>query len=108
MSNKITEAGALVYDPLGGIHILITAASVEQTGLVGGAYYEFVAHGAAAACRWDTTAAAMADAGFTFVIAEGESKIVKNPAGNTLINVIEAGADASTNAALTMTRVFPE
>jgi hypothetical protein len=96
------------YEALGGLHVLITAASVEQTGFVAGAVYEFVAFGAAAACRWDTTAAVMADAGFTFVVPEGQRMRVQNPAGNTLLNVIEASADASANAALTITRVISE
>ena len=93
------------YKALGGLHILITAASVEQTGIIPGATYECVAFGGAAACRWDTTAAVMGDAGFTFVVPEGVRMRVQAPADNTLINVIEASADSSTNAALTMSIV---
>lgn len=99
-------AGNIKYEALGGIHILITAASVEQTGLVEGAVYEFVAFGGSALCRWDTSDAVAGDGGFTFCVPEGVKMRVQNPAGNTLLNVIEGSADSSTNASLCISRVL--
>ena len=96
------------YKALGGQLILITAASVEQAGLLPGALYEFTASGGGALCRWDTTAATIADGGFTFCIAPGDTKRVRNPAGNTLLNVIEMDADSAAAATLIMTEVVPE
>ena len=96
------------YEPLGGINVLITAASVEQTGLEPGALYEFTAIGGMACCRWDTTAATAADGGFTFCVVPGESKRVRNPSPNTLLNVIESDAGSIATATLLITRVDPE
>ena len=95
------------YEALGGINVLITAASVEQTGLEAGATYEFSAIDGAACCRWDTTAATSADGGFTFVVGKGETKRVKNPTGNTLLNVIESDAGSVATAVLLITKVLP-
>jgi len=92
---------------LGGQLILITAASVEQTGLLPGALYEFTAHGGGALCRWDTTAATIADGGFTFCVSAGETKRVRCPAGNTLLNVIEMDADSAAAATLILSEVVP-
>jgi hypothetical protein len=106
MSNVTNDAGAEEYAALGGINVLITAASVEQTGLVPGAVYEFTAVDGTACCRWDTTAATSADGGFTFVVGKGETKRVRNPAGNTLLNVIESDAGSVATAVLLITRVL--
>ena len=66
------------------------------------------AAGGAAVCRWDTSAATIADGGATFVIPKDTTRIVKNVAGNTLINVIEGSAEQTdAGANLYMTRVFP-
>jgi len=95
------------YKALQGLHVLITAASVEQTGLTPGALYEFTAVGGTALCRWDTTAAVMGDAGFTFAVSPGESVRARCPVGNTLLNVIEGSADSATNAALCISEIVP-
>ena len=96
------------YAALGGLVILIGDASVEQTGLLPGATYEFHAVDASCVCRWDTTDAAPADGSFTFFVGEGETKRVRNPAGNTLLNVEEADAGSVATAVLLMARVNPE
>ena len=96
-----------VYQPLGGLVVLIGTNSVEQTGLEPGALYEFHAQGGACVCRWDTTDAAPADGGFTFVIGDGETKRVRNPAANTLLNVEELDGSSAATAVLTLTRVDP-
>lgn len=95
------------YAPLGGLVVLIGAASVEQTGLNPGAVYEFTAVNGAAVCRWDTTDAAPSDAGFTFFVAEGEVKRVRNPSGNTLLNVEEANSVSDAAAVLLISEVLP-
>ncbi len=105
--NLLDQASNWEYVALEGKHILITAASVEQTGLVAGAFYEFTAFGGSALCRWDTSAATIADNGFTFCVQPGVRLIVQNPIGNTLLNVIEASADSGGGAALTLCRVLP-
>lgn len=103
----LEDASRYDYEPLGGVLILITAASVEQTGLVGGTFYEFTAVGGMALCRWDTTAATIADGGFTFCVPEGERLVVQNPVGNTLLNVIEASGDSAAAATLILSVVRP-
>jgi hypothetical protein len=95
------------YEALGGNHVLIDIA-VEVTGLVPGAVYEFDAIGGGAVCRWDTTSAAATDGAFTFAVTPGSSKRVKNPLGNTLLNVIQANSDSTATASLLITRVLPE
>lgn len=107
MSNKMTEAGEFAHVPLETKVVAITAASVEQTGLIPGAYYEMSACGGSAVCRWDTSAATVADGGATFAIPAGSTRIVKNPAANTLINVIEADGSSDAAAQLVMSRVLP-
>ena len=100
MSDEVT------YKALGGFHILIDVAA-EQTGLVPGALYEFHAHGGAAVCRWDTTAAVAGDAGFTFCVSPGSPVRARCPVGNTLLNVIQANADSATAASLTLSEIVP-
>ena len=96
------------YKALGGSVILITAASVEQTGLLPGALYEFTAVGGHALCRWDTTAAAATDGVFTFAVTPGQSVRVRCPVGNTLLNVIEGSADSASAATLIISQVIPD
>ncbi len=99
----------VTYKPLGGLHILIDIAA-EQTGLLPGALYEFVAHGGAAVCRWDTTAAVAGDAGFTFCVTPGVPVRVRCPILNTagLLNVIQANADSAAAASLTLSIIEPD
>ena len=101
-------AGNFKYRPLKGKIVAITAASVEQTALVGGVTYEFTAFGGVALCRWDTTAATIADDGFTFAVAPGSPVRIQNPDGNTLLNVIEGSADSGGAAVLTICEVMPK
>lgn len=94
------------YEPLGGVSVVISDASVEQTGLEPGASYDFVATGGTALCRWDTTAATAADGGYTFAVPPGTVVRVRNPADNTLLNVIEAEAGSTATAILTFAKVI--
>lgn len=96
------------YEALGGKVILIGAASVEETGLEPGATYDFVATGGTALCRWDTTAAAAADGSFTFACPPGAVVRVRNPANNTLLNVIEAEAGSTATAVLAVCKVIQD
>ena len=96
------------YEALGGLVLLLDNAATEQAGLLPGALYEFYCFGGTALCRWDTTAAASADAGFTFFVGEGETKRVRNPTGNTLLNIIELDTSSEATATLILTRVLPE
>jgi hypothetical protein len=98
----------VVYKALGGLTVLITAASVEQTGLKAGVLYEFTAVGGHALCRWDTTAATAADGGYTFAVSPGDSIRVRCPTGNTLLNVIEASADSAPAATLILAEISEE
>jgi hypothetical protein len=107
MSDTIEKVGQEEYVPLGGGVVAIGAASVEQTGLTAGATYEFTATGGTALCRWDTTAAAASDGGFTFAVVPGTVVRCKNPLGNTLLNVIEAEAGSTATATLTYAQVRP-
>lgn len=95
------------YEPLGGFIIVVSDVAVEQTGLKPGALYEFVAHQCCALCRWDTTSASAADGGFTFAVVPGHSQTVRCPAGNTLLNVIEANALSGAGATLTISEIVP-
>ena len=95
------------YEALGGFIIVVSDSAVEQTGLSPGTLYEFTVHGAHALCRWDTTAAAASDGSFTFSVTPGESKLVRCPAGNTLLNVIEANANSDAGATLTVSPAVP-
>lgn len=108
MSDTISKAGAEAYEALGGIVVLIGATSVEQGGLAPGATYEFYAQGGAAVCRWDTIDAAPSDGGFTFVVGDGETKRIRNPLGNTLLNVEELDSSSAATAVLTLSRVIPD
>ena len=96
------------YKALGGQVVLITASSVEQTGLLPGALYEMTAVGGHALCRWDTTAAAATDGSFTFAVSPGNPVRVRCPAGNTLLNVIEASADSAAAATLILSEIVPD
>jgi len=101
------EYDQVTYKPLGGNHVLIDVA-VEVTGLSPGSIYEFVALGGAAVCRWDTTAAAATDGAFTFAVTPGQVARVVCPAGNTLLNVIEANADSTATASLLISEIIPD
>jgi hypothetical protein len=101
-------SGETTYKALGGSIIVVSDSAVEQTGLLPGALYEFSAYGCQALCRWDTTAAAASDGGFTFAVNDGETKRVRCPAGNTLLNVIEANALSGTGATLTISEIVPD
>lgn len=94
------------FEALGGINVLITAASVEQTGMESGALYEMSAVDGGACCRWDTTAATSADGGFTFFVPKGGTLRIRNPSGNTLLNVIESDVGSVGTAVLIITKLL--
>ncbi len=83
--------------------ILITAASVEQTGFIVGRTYEAVANGGGAAVKIGTNAATIADGGFDFVVPAGSR--MRFVAQDTLYNVIELDADSATAATLGISEV---
>lgn len=91
------------YAALGGQVILITAASVEQTGFVKGRTYEFAAIGGMALVRNDTSAAAASDGGFDFAVPDGA--VVRFVARDTIFNVIEADASSTATAVLAISEV---
>jgi len=101
MSDEVT------YFPLGAFHVVISDSAVEETGLKPGALYEFQAHGGHALCRWDTTSPSIGDGTFTFGVAPGCVVRARCPTGNTLLNVIEAGADSAAAASLTISEITP-
>lgn len=93
------------YVALAGKVVLIGAASVEQTGMLPGVEYEFVAIDGPCVCRWDTTDAAPADGSFTFAVVEGSPVRSTCPAGNTLLNVEEATSASVATAVLLISQI---
>lgn len=83
--------------------VLVTAASVEQTGFIVGRTYEAVSNGGAAAVKIGTDAATIADGGFDFVVPLGGT--VRFVAQDTLYNIIELDADSATAATLGISEV---
>ena len=92
----------------GGLLILLGATTVEQTGLLPGHEYDFVATGGTALCRWGAGDASIADAGFDFSVPPGAVVRARCPTGVTAINVIEAEAGSTATAVLTVGRVAPD
>ena len=91
----------------GGTIILITAATVEQTGMRAGATYDFVATGGTALCRWGAGDATIADGGFDFAVPPGVVVSAICQTGDTAINVIEAESGSSATAVLAISRPRP-
>ncbi len=90
----------------GGLLILLGAATVEQTGLLPGAKYEFKSADGNALIRWGTEDASAADGGFDFCVRRnGDSIRAMCPPGITAVNVIEATVDSSATAAVLMSRI---
>lgn len=105
MTDSIDKVGAEEYQALGGFIVLLSDTGIEQTGLEAGRVYEFTVTGGTALCRWDTTTAIVADAGFTFVVVPGQYLRVKCPIGNTLLNIIELETGSTATAVLTLVPV---
>ncbi len=86
--------------------VLITAASVEQTGFVAGRTYEAVAIDGGALVKIGTDAATIADGGFDFAVPKNGGP-VRFVAQSTLYNVIESdGASVATAVLLIRQRDF--
>ena len=99
------EGPSYVVD--GGLVVLLGATTVEQTGLQPGATYEFVATGGAALVRWGADNASAADNGFDFCIPSGGLMIGTCPTSVTAVNIIEANADSTAAAVVTIARIAP-
>ena len=108
MATNTERPDSEAYKPLGGLIIALSDTGVEQTGMIPGAVYEFVAVGGSAVARWDTTTAAASDGGFTFFIPQNTPIRVRCPLGNTLLNVIEANADSTAAAVVLAVIVQPD
>jgi hypothetical protein len=91
------------YKTDGGLLVLIGAATVEQTGLVSGEIYEFVASWPCL-CRWGADDASIADGGFDFAVPAGGMVVSQCPEGVTAINVIELSAESNAAAALAISQ----
>ncbi len=87
------------YATDGGLLVLITAASVEQTGLKAGEVYEFVASWPCVV-RWGADDATIADGGFDFACPAGSVIRATCPYGDAAVNVLEASAESNTDATL--------
>lgn len=94
------------YSTDSGLVILIGATTVEQTGILPGETYEFLASDPCV-CRWGADDASAADGGFDFVVGHVISR-VRCPAGVTAINVIELSAASAATAVLAISRVIPD
>lgn len=100
----MAQPNRLDYFPQGGLLVLITAATVEQTGMLPGALYEFVASDPCL-CRWGADNATIADGGFDFAVPAGAVIRAYCPVGDTAINVIEATSASDGAATLLISRV---
>lgn len=100
----MAEANRLDYFAQGGLLILIGAATVEQTGMLPGQLYEFVATDPCL-CRWGADDASIADAGFDFAVPAGAVIRAFCPTGDTAINVIEASDASAATAVLLISKV---
>ncbi len=95
-----------LYAKDSGKLVLITAATVEQTGLTAGRTYEFVASWPCV-CRWGADDASIADGGFDFAIPAGGTVRAICPSGDSAINVIEASSESNAAATLLISEVGP-
>ncbi len=101
-----TPSSSGVYVTGGTLLILITAASVEQTGFIAGRTYEAVAIDGGALVKYGTDAATIADGGFDFAVPKnGPPMRFVMPAGVTLLNVIESDAGSVATAVLLISEV---
>ncbi len=95
-----------LYAVDGGLIILIGAATVEQTGMIGSQVYQFTASDPCL-CRWGADDASIADGGFDFAIGAGETMEAVCPPLDTAINVIELSSGSATAATLAISRIIP-
>ena len=93
------------YNQLAGMHVLLGATTVEQTGITAGHLYEFTANGGSALVRWGAGDAATADAGFDFCVPQNGLVRAYAPAGTTAVNIIEANAISDALATVTIADV---
>ena len=100
----VNAFSALQVDEDQGKLILITAASVEQTGFLVGRDYCFVARGGMALCRWGDDDAVIADDGFDFALGLNTPPLIVR-ATQTALNVIEGESGSSATAVLAVARV---
>ena len=101
-----TPSTSGVYVAGGALLVLITSASVEQTGLVAGRTYEAVAIDGGALIKYGTDAATIADGGFDFAVPKNAPPMrFVMPAGVTLINVIESDGGSVATAVLLISEV---
>jgi len=98
MSNRNTDS--LEPTQGGGITVLITATTVEQTGMLPGRWYRFAACDGSAAVEWGADNATVADAGYAFAVPRGAIIDQQCPTGITAINVIEVNTASDAAAAL--------
>lgn len=96
---------SLDYVADAGLVVLLGAATVEQTGMLPGHWYEFVSTGGTAVCRWGADDASAADAGFDFSVPPGAVVRSQCPTGVTAINIIEAEAGSTATAVVTIARL---
>lgn len=89
----------------GGLNIAIGATTVEQTGIVPGATYMFVARLGAACVAWGADDATVADGGFDFAVPVDGVVFAQAPEGITAVNVIEAEDGSDADAVLLVARV---
>ena len=101
MSSPSTSAS---YRQGGGLLVLLGAATVEQTGLVIGRTYEFVAIDGGALCRWGADDAAIADGGFDFAVPKNGGP-VRSVATAVAINIIESDAASIATAVVLISEV---
>ena len=94
------------YVQSGGKLVLIGSTTVEQTGLVAGRTYEFVAIDGGALCRWGAADAVIADGGFDFAVPKNGGPVRSVcPAGASAINVIESDGASVATAVLLIAEV---
>ena len=104
MASYASQSASYYID--GGVIVLITSATVEQTGMVAGRTYEFVAIDGGALCRWGADDASIADGGFDFAVPKNGNAIrAVCPAGDTAINVIESDGGSVATAVLCISEV---
>jgi len=103
MSQVNQDVSAVDYAVDGGLLVLIGAATVEQTGLLPGETYVFLASDPCL-CRWGAGDASIADGGFGFAVGPNPVVVVC-PTGVTAVNVIELSAASAATAALAISRV---
>ena len=94
----------LTYKPDAGLEVLVTATTVEETGVNAGELYEFVSTDPCLV-RWGTDDASAADAGFDFCVPANFPIRARVPNGITAVNIIEASTASAATAACFLSQV---